>query len=115
MDLATKSVTGEKASHPAAGLQQFVPQEVLPIHNPQTDIPRIAKNRGLLRLIDEAVARVPTSHTICLGDARGMDSQQAEGVHLVLRWVTSTITMSFWRSWIESGHIVTVRSSPEVA
>lgn len=65
-------------------LKPFIPREVLPLTNPQTDLPRIAKDAALIRLIDEAVLRVPTSHTLRLGDARSMDTIPAESVHLVV-------------------------------
>jgi hypothetical protein len=48
----------------------FVPAEVYPLDNPQTDLPRIAKDKKLVALIEEAVSRVPTRHSINLGDAR---------------------------------------------
>ena len=65
-------------------LDGYLPAEVLPLDNPQTDIPRIAKDKRLIRLIDEAVQRIPTHHRIRLGDARAMDALPAESVHLVL-------------------------------
>ena len=65
-------------------LDGYLPAEVLPLNNPQTDIPRIAKDERLIRLIDEAVQRIPTHHRIRLGDARAMDALPAESVHLVL-------------------------------
>ena len=65
-------------------LDGYLPADVLPLDNPQTDIPRIAKDKRLIRLIDEAVQRIPTHHRIRLGDARAMDALPAESVHLVL-------------------------------
>jgi DNA modification methylase len=69
---------------PALDLTEYVPKEVLPLANPQTDIPRIAKDEGLTRLIDQAVQRIPTYHNILLGDARRMEVLKPESVHLVL-------------------------------
>ena len=43
-------------------LSAFIPPEALPLNNPQTDIPRIAKNEKLVGLIEEAVQRIPTRH-----------------------------------------------------
>src|ERR1017187_8121938 len=60
------------------------PKRFLPLRNPQTDIPRIAKDEGLLRLIEESVQRIPTRHELRLGDARTMDELAPESVHLVL-------------------------------
>lgn len=65
-------------------LEGYLPAEVLPLNNPQTDIPRIAKDEKLIRLIAEAVQRIPTHHRIRLGDARAMDALPAESVHLVV-------------------------------
>jgi DNA modification methylase len=65
-------------------LTTFVPPEVYPLHNPQTDLPRIAKDPILIQLIEEAVRRIPTKHTLNLGDARRMTELAPESVHLVL-------------------------------
>lgn len=69
---------------PAANAAEYVPREILPLANPQTDIPRIAKDERLVRLIEEAVQRIPTYHRLWLGDARRMESLKGESVHLVL-------------------------------
>ncbi len=65
-------------------LAEFVPLEVYPLDNPQTDIPRIAKDKRLIQLIEEAVQKVPTTHWLNLGDARGMTELAQNTVHLVL-------------------------------
>jgi DNA modification methylase len=65
-------------------LAKFVPEEILPLRNPQTDIPRIAKDERFARLIEQSVQRIPTRHVINLGDARAMDELEPESVHLVL-------------------------------
>ncbi len=65
-------------------LAPFVPPELLPLDNPQTDIPRIAKDEKLIRLIEDAVRQIPTTHALNLGDARGMNQIEAESVHLVV-------------------------------
>ncbi len=76
------------AGHPIEAmtdeLSGFIPAEVLPLSNPQTDIPRIAKDEKLVRLIEEAVQRVPTHHRIYCGDARAMDELAPASVHLVV-------------------------------
>ena len=64
--------------------REFVPQQIAPLKNPQTDIPRIAKDRKLLQLIDEAVRRIPTRHDIAQGDARKMAGLEPASVHLVV-------------------------------
>lgn len=65
-------------------LAPFVPAEVYPLDNPQTDIPRIAKDQRLIELIELAVRKVPTSHSLNLGDARGMSQLAPASVHLVV-------------------------------
>jgi len=65
-------------------LAQFVPPEIYPLDNPQTDIPRIAKDESLIRLIEEAVRKVPTTHTLFLGDARKMNTIASNSVHLAV-------------------------------
>jgi len=65
-------------------LAEFVPTEVYPLANPQTDLPRIAKDKKLLQLIDEAVRRIPTAHVLNLGDARAMAELGSTSVHLVV-------------------------------
>jgi DNA modification methylase len=65
-------------------LSAFVPREVYPLNNPQTDLPRIAKDRELVQLIEESVRKVPTKHDLLLGDARGMNQLAPNSVHLVL-------------------------------
>lgn len=73
-----------RSSTDAAELRSFVPQEVGPIRNHQTDLPRIARDSKLMRLIEEAVHAVPTTHRLWLGDARELDMVPAESIHLVL-------------------------------
>jgi DNA modification methylase len=68
----------------AHDLSAFVPKGVLPLKNPQTDIPRIAKDEGLLRLIEGSVQTIPTRHELRLGDARAMDELAPDSVHLVV-------------------------------
>jgi DNA modification methylase len=68
----------------AIDLATFVPPEIYPLRDPQTDIPRIAKDKKLVKLIEEAVQRVPTTHSLNLGDARGMSELAPGSVHLVI-------------------------------
>jgi modification methylase len=68
----------------AAIFAEFVPSEVFPLQNPQTDIPRIARDPKLTQIIDAAVQKIPTSHILNLGDARTMTGLPPASVHLVL-------------------------------
>lgn len=66
------------------GLEMYLPRAVRSLPNPQTDIPRIAKDSKLMRDIEMAVQRVPTKHQLWHGDARNMTKLAPERVHLVL-------------------------------
>lgn len=88
MSLAPKlKKTADRDSPCANGtidLAEFVPAEIYPLNDPQTDIPRIAKDKKLIKLIEDAVRRVPTVHSLNLGDARAMDRLEPNSVHLVI-------------------------------
>lgn len=64
-------------------LDDYLPGELRSLADPQTAIPRIAKDRRLTALIDVAVRDVPTHHDLRRGDARTLD-MPPESVHLVL-------------------------------
>ena len=74
----------DPAPAPTIDFEEFVPKEILPLENPQTDIPRIAKDERLVRLIENAIQGIPTTHRICHGDARRMRDLRPGSVHLVL-------------------------------
>src|SRR5215467_5532954 len=88
MSLASKehTATSVKKSNVNSSelLREFVPLEVLPLKNPQTDIPRIAKDERLLHLIEEALQLIPTIHDLYLGDARHMNWLLPQSVQLVV-------------------------------
>jgi len=54
------------------------------LENPQTDIPRIARDARLTALIEGVVRSVPTTHSLYLHDARDMSAVESESVHLVV-------------------------------
>ena len=62
-------------------LASLLPKKLQDLDNPQTALPRIAKDRKLTALIESIIKEVPTRHDLRLGDARSL---QAEGIHLVL-------------------------------
>jgi DNA modification methylase len=53
-------------------LEEFLPAELPPIDDLQTAIPRLAKDERVVAAIARAVRRIPTTHTLLLGDAREM-------------------------------------------
>ncbi len=65
-------------------LAAFVPKELRNLDNPQTDIPRLAKNEQSVKDIEQAVRTIPTKHGLFMGDARDMSNLVPESVHLVL-------------------------------
>lgn len=83
----------------------FVPKEILPLKNAQTDIPRIAKDARLIVLIEEAVSRIPTKHLLNLGDARGMSELDPGSVHLVVTSPPYWTLKEYRNSDGQMGHI----------
>jgi DNA modification methylase len=81
---AKKKTNTDFALNESEGLSPYIPKEFVRIDNPQTAIPRIAKDPDAIRLIETAVQHVPTTHSLHLGDARNMKALQPESVHLVL-------------------------------
>ncbi|MBZ5650411.1 MAG: site-specific DNA-methyltransferase [Acidobacteriia bacterium] len=67
-----------------ADLSDFLPRELRHLGDLQTDIPRIAKDPALLKLIRQAVERIPTRHMLVRGDAREMSPRVVQTVHLVV-------------------------------
>jgi modification methylase len=90
----------------AANLGEFVPAEVYPLHNPQTDLPRIAKDKKLIQLIDDAVRRIPTGHVLHLGDARAMMELPPASVHLVVTSPPYWTLKEYREAEGQMGHIV---------
>lgn len=62
----------------------YLPSSVTILENPQTDIPRIAKDKKLLKEIEAAVQQIPTTHRLVQGDARKLSFIEDESVHLVV-------------------------------
>ena len=62
----------------------YLPEAVSVLRNPQTDIPRIAKDKQLLEQIESAVHQVPTTHNLHEADARDLSFIPDESVHLIV-------------------------------
>jgi hypothetical protein len=109
MNLALRKGGGpeddQEVSFPALNAAEFVPTEVLPLANPQTDIPRIGKDERLVRLIEDAVRRIPTCHHLWLGDARRMEGLKPESIHLVVTSPPYWNLKEYRRSPAQMGHI----------
>src|SRR5437667_9540196 len=61
-----------------------LPPEIGELKNPQTDLPRIARDPKLTTVIESAVRGLPTQHDLRLHDAREMRFLAPESVHLVV-------------------------------
>jgi modification methylase len=81
---AKPKVLHDQLAQENSDLSRYVPQELANLGDPQTAIPRIAKDPQAIRLIERAVHQVPTSHSIYRGDAREMSDLKPQSVHLVL-------------------------------
>ncbi|MGH9477002.1 MAG: DNA-methyltransferase [Terriglobales bacterium] len=105
----TKKDTLEESTQAHDGvvdLAAFVPVEVFPLKDTQTDIPRIAKDRRLVKLIDEAVQRIPTTHRLDLGDARhALTRLEAGSVHLIVTSPPYWTLKQYRDSTGQMGHI----------
>jgi hypothetical protein len=84
MGIALRQKGVKVGAQGSVDLAKFLPPAVFPLANPQTDIPRIAKDEKLIRLIEHAIQQIPTTHTINRGDARQMTEIEPESVHLVV-------------------------------
>jgi DNA modification methylase len=65
-------------------LSDFLPKELQSLGDLQTAIPKVAKDTPLLKLIMEAVERIPTRHVLIRGDARSMKKASVGTAHLVV-------------------------------
>ena len=69
---------------PRVDLATFVPQEVGPITDHQTDLPRIARDPRLTSRIDAKLREIPTLHHLYCGDSRRLDFLEPDSVQLVV-------------------------------
>lgn len=63
---------------------QWLPESVRGLAIDQTSIPRIARDVSIVREIEAKVSCIPSSHTLRLADARALEFQPDETVHLIL-------------------------------
>ena len=85
-------------------LADYVPAEIGHVDNPQTAIPRIAKDERLVRSIEASVQRVPTSHELHMGDARDTEIQPGS-VHLIVTSPPYWTLKEYRHSPGQMGHI----------
>ena len=65
------------------GLTAHLPPELRELRDPQTDLPRIAKDRRLTAVIESVLRDVATSHELRLSDARSVELEP-ESIQLVV-------------------------------
>jgi DNA modification methylase len=90
---------------PTASLFSFVPKELGNVGDPQTAIPRLARDAHAVQIIEQAVRTVPTRHQLYRGDAREMSSLDPESVHLVLTSPPYWTLKEYRNSDAQLGHI----------
>ena len=62
----------------------MTPDGLSNLPNPQTSIPRIAKDQGLLTEIEAAVQRIQTTHRLLQGDSRDLSVLDDHSVRLIV-------------------------------
>lgn len=88
-----------------ADLSAFVPRELTNLGDPQTAIPRLAKDEHAVRMIEDALRTIPTAHRLYLGDAREMAGIAPESVHLVLTSPPYWTLKEYRHSDAQLGHV----------
>lgn len=84
MPVAAKRKLATTSPEKATDLSAFVPRELFLSEDPQTLIPRLAKDEDAVRAIEQSVRTIPTVHHLNLGDARSMPGLAPGSVQLVL-------------------------------
>ena len=69
-------------SVPDSCLEKILPDWANCLNNPQTDIPKIAKDKKLVAEIESILQEVPTEHRMVHADSRSMNMVQPASVHL---------------------------------
>ncbi len=69
---------------PDLDLTSFLREPLLSVPLEQTEIPRLARDGAAMKLLEQVLLRIPTSHYLVHGDARQMSSIPPESAHLVL-------------------------------
>lgn len=69
---------------PELDLTSFLREPLLSGPLEQTEIPRLARDGAAMKLLEQVLLRIPTSHYLIHGDAREMRSLLPESAHLVL-------------------------------
>jgi modification methylase len=106
MALATKrKLVSGVTEKTTVDLSAFVPPELRDSGDAQTMIPRLAKDELAVRLIEQSIQTIPTTHRLYLGDARKMLNLKPESLHLVLTSPPYWTLKEYRDSDAQLGHI----------
>ena len=86
-------------------LERFLPPEVWPLSDPQTDLPRIARNPKLTAAIGHRLREVPTAHRLYCCDARDLGIISDDSVHLVVTSPPYWTLKEYRKGDAQLGHI----------
>ena len=81
---AKRKLASASSEKTTTDLSTFVPRELRLSDDPQTLIPRLAKDEESVRAIEHSVRTIPTTHNLYLGDARRMPNLLPESIHVAL-------------------------------
>jgi DNA modification methylase len=89
----------------SSDLSAFVPPHFGDLGDPQTAIPRLAKDENSVESIERAVQSIPTTHRLFLADSRAISALQPESVHLVLTSPPYWTLKEYRDSEAQLGHV----------
>lgn len=102
---ARAELAEQTVSQPDLDLSTFVPKELQVLDDPQTAIPRFAKDEQAVRSIEHAVQTIPTVHHLYLGDARDLSKLADESIQLVLTSPPYWTLKEYRHSPAQLGHV----------
>lgn len=86
-------------------IESYIPAEVQVGDDPQTGLPRIAKDHHCVALIENAIKRIPTRHELFRMDSRQIHGIPKESVHLALTSPPYWTLKEYRQSDGQLGHI----------
>lgn len=89
----------------AESFDSFIPPEIGRLTNPQTDLPRIARDPRLTAAIEAGLSHIPTSHRLYREDSRDAGFLEAGSVHLVVTSPPYWTLKEYRKSEGQLGHV----------
>lgn len=80
--MAASAASAASSSIPS--LAKYIPVEIGPLSDPQRDLPRLAKDKSQMALIEASLATLPSVHDLYLADATQIDFLEPHSIHLVV-------------------------------